>query len=204
MKTFLAIIGTLALLFIGLIVGLFFIGFQKAGPLIEEAHAYADESLPAIASEWNGEELWARAAPELRDILKNGGLEQLMSAGAFQFGALVEHDGADCTITQFNMSTNGKEFAVAQCVGKAKFEKMLAGYTLNIVKRDDEWKILGFFVTADQKIEQPVTVSYQPERFGGASPLALTWDKVSISSSANPPLGAGAGIRSGSKIDNAH
>ena len=203
MRTILAIIGALALIVIVLFVGFIFVGVQKIAPLMEESVAFADESMPAITKEWDGEELWARAAPELRELLGNGGLEQLMSTGSYQIGNLVEHGGAECTLTHFEFNTGNGELALAQCTGKSRFEKAIAGYRLDIVKRKGEWKILGFFITPEEKVEQPVTVSHTMKRSAPTKKLEISLDKFSIGVSSGTSFDAGADIAIGTKIENA-
>lgn len=202
MRTFLAIIGALAIGVVGLFGVLVIIGVQRAGPVLEEAHAYADESVPAITSEWNGDELWSRAAPELKELLRNGGLEQLMSAGSFQLGRLVNYNPAECTLTGYELGTEEGETALAQCAGKAEYEKAIAGYTLNVLKREGEWKILGFYVLAEEATDQPVMVSYRPAPKPAQKSVGLSWRKLSVGVSTVDGREAGAEIRTGSKIEN--
>ncbi len=202
MRTLLAIIGAFALGFVAIIGVFFVIGMQRVGPLLEAAHSYTDEAVPAITTEWNGEELWSRAAPELKELLQNGGLEQLMTAGSFQLGRLVNYNKTTCELTAYEMRTGSGERALAQCVGKAEYEKAIAGYTLNITKQNDEWKILGFFVIAEEATDQPVTVSYRSQGTPDANGLGLTVNKISIGVSSSEKPEAGAEIRTNTKIEN--
>ncbi len=89
MKTFLAVVGGLALVIVIALVSLFVIGFQKAGPLLEEAHVYADETIPAIATNWDSNEFTKRATPELMALFKDGALAGLMAEGERQLGDMT-------------------------------------------------------------------------------------------------------------------
>ena len=202
MRTILAVIGAFAIGFVAIIGILFVIGMQRAGPLLEEAHVFTDEAVPAITTEWNGDELWSRAAPELKQAMGNNGLAQLMSAGSFQLGRLVEYNNAECALTAYEFRTGVGEQALAQCTGKAEYEKAIAGYTLNAIKRDDAWKILGFFVLAEEATDQPVMVSYRDHSQIKEKSIGLSVDGMSVGVSTEVSLEAGAEIITRSKIEN--
>jgi len=118
-KTFLAIVGALALLIVGSIAVLFFIGLQKAGPLLQEAHDYADDAIPAVATKWDGAALSSRAAPELADLLKNGALETIMAEGSRLLGEMTAYENAACQITNYQFNTDSGELVLAACTARA-------------------------------------------------------------------------------------
>lgn len=202
MRTVLAVIGAIAVGFTAFIGILFIIGMQRAGPLLKAAHEYTDEAVPAITAEWNGEELWSRAAPELMELLENGGLEQLMNAGSFQMGRLVNFNKSECALTAYELRTGTGERALAQCTGKAEYEKVIAGYTLNLIKRDNEWKILGFFVIAEKESGLPVMVSYRSRSPVEDKSIGVSLNNMMVGHASDAPLEAGAEVITRSKIQN--
>ena len=202
MKTFLAIIGTLALLVVILIGSLFFIGFQRAKPILDEAHAFADTAIPAVATNWDGEELSSRAAPELADILKNGALEELMATASFQLGAMASYNGASCLITRYEINSENGELVLAECSATAEFEKANASFSMNILKRNSEWKILGFFVTPEITGNHPVQVAYVSDATRSMDSLELSLARMSIGISTGPVERPGVGFRPNNKIEN--
>lgn len=202
MKTFLAILGALTLGVIAFFIALFVVGFQRVGPLLEEAHAYADESIPAIATNWSGAQLSSRAAPELAALLQGGALEQLMAAGSFQFGAMTSFSGASCALTHYELRTGVGEIAVVNCAATGEFEKADAAFTLNIIKRNGEWKILGFFVTPRQTADRPVQVAYQPQAGLEWTRMEISIAKMSLGVSAQSSERIGASVQPHAKIEN--
>ncbi len=202
MKTFLAVLGALALIVIILFVALFFVGYQRATPLIEEAETYADETIQAVATNWNGAELSARASPEMTALLSDGALQQIMDAGKFQFGPMTTYDGATCTLTHYQLHSSTGETVVAQCTANAEFEKASGSFLVNLVKRSDEWKVLGFFVSLVETKEVTVQVDYRPHAKPKWSSIELSIDKVSFGLSANTTAHAGAGVGPYAKIEN--
>jgi len=199
-KTLLAIIGALALIIIILFAAIVVVGVQQTKPLMDEAHAYANESIEAIGKAWEGDEFWARSSPEMQEALDRAQADQLMSSAAFQLGALVKNNGAACQITQFEYGTDGV-FATAQCTGVAEFQKAHADYLLNIVKRKDEWKIYGFFVLPGEDADGAVTVAYEPAPFRPSS-IAFSWKTLSAGVSSGDRLTAGASVNAGAKVEN--
>jgi|GEM_PF-7056093 len=150
MKTFLAIIGVLAIFAVGVFAILVVIGFNTIKPLTAEATAFADEAIPAIAAEWDGDELQQRLSRELRAELTNNEIEGIMSFAAKNLGALTEYAGATCAVVNYQVTTADGELVQASCEARADHELGGAGYSLNLLKRDDEWSFLAFFIVPDQ------------------------------------------------------
>ena len=205
MKTFLAIIGALALVIIIGIVALGVAGTQRIKPLLKEAHAYVDESVPAIATEWKGDELYGRAATELRELLEGGALDQIMQAGAFQLGAMISAEPATCELARYEYTEQG-EFATASCRVDADFEKATAEILVNILKREGQWRIFGFFITPKEAKDGVVTVAY-PVALPAAQSNALnrfevSLQKRSIGLTSGASEETGASIISAAKIEN--
>ena len=203
MKTFLAIIGALALLFFAALGGLFFYGVQKVGPMIDQAHAYADESILAVATTWDGAALMARAAPELEELLGNGALDALMAEGNRLLGEMEDYAGAECTITNYQFTSAAGELALAACQATATHKLGSAQYALNIVMRNKEWKVLGFFVTPENTERGPVQVQFVPEQPQGKQYFGVSVSpQISIGVSDAGSIAPFAGIGEWEKIEN--
>jgi hypothetical protein len=146
MRTFLAVIGALALLFVVAVVGLFIVGWRSMAPLKKEAVRYVDEALPAIVGGWSGEALLAHATPEFQNALTADRVEDLMMSGTLQFGPLTKYAGADCKIVHVEMNTASGQVAIAECAAAASFARLEAAIRVNALKRAGEWKLFAFFV----------------------------------------------------------
>lgn len=201
MRAILAVIGAFAIGIAAIIGALFFIGKQRSGPLLEAAHAYTDEAVPAITAEWNGDALWSRAAPELMMLLENGAVEELMGVGSFQMDRLVNYEKPLCVLTAYEIRSGTGERAFAQCTGKAEYKRITARYTLNVVMRDKEWRILGFFIEAEKESGRPAIVSYRSNLQDRDISIGFALDKLSVSRSPGASLEAGAEIAARSRVE---
>lgn len=202
MKTVLAVIGGLAIIIVIAIVSLVAIGFQQIGPLVDEAQAYADETIPAIATDWDAREFNKRASPELKALLKTGGVNQLMSTAERMLGEMTAYTNATCELTGYEYRTGDGELAQASCKATATHEKGEAAYVLNLLKRKDEWKVLGFFVTQETNERGPVQVRFEQTQPQLMRRLHFSVEDKSIGVSASTTPATGAGINLSSKIDN--
>jgi hypothetical protein len=168
MRTFLAVLGGIFLLLILSIGILVFIGMQKVGPLQKEADAYANESIKAIATSWDGAALMERASPELKEALGGGELEKLIDA-ASQFGPMISAEPAKCQILKYEYSSDAGELAGAECHAAARFARGSGQFKLTEIKRDGNWALLGFWVNGEvDQAAQPVQVNYAPPGDAGA------------------------------------
>lgn len=150
MRTFLAVIGALAIFVVGAFAILVVIGLNAIKPLTAEATAYADAAIPAIATEWDGAALMQRASPELKAELTDEKLQGVMTFGTKHLGAMTDYQGATCLIVDFQMNTGDSERVQASCDARAEHEGGGAGYSLALVKRNDAWSLLSFFVVPDE------------------------------------------------------
>ena len=166
MRTFLAIFGALALAVVAFVVTLFVLGVQRLKATFKEATAYVDEAVPAIATNWDGRELVARAAPELTAKLKEGEVDAVFSMLRSQLGPMTEYRGAACQDVRYEVNTEDGGVAFAACRAEAAFEKSDAAFRVSIIKRKGEWRFLGFFVDFEINEEgasPPVEASLRDE-----------------------------------------
>jgi len=134
-------------------------GIYKNRALAADGRAYVDAAVPAIAAHWSKDELWSRAAPELKQHLQPGDLDRLFNIFS-RLGDLVQYEGATNQNASEFTSTGSGTVATANYVAKAKFQNGEATFQLLVVKRDGQWMIQGFRV--DSPVLAPGTP--HPER----------------------------------------
>ncbi len=144
MKTPLAIIGALALLFCGGVGVLIFFGVRSASNVMGEAQAYGDESMRAVCTDWNAGELERRAAKELIEQNPPGTLKSVVD----RLTPLGKLKVVESRVTgiEAKTSTDTGTFTIAKYSAVCEFEKGDADAELELLKRDGEWRILKFSV----------------------------------------------------------
>jgi hypothetical protein len=113
----------------------------------EEAKQYVDNSLIAITSNWDVNELRSRASQELLRSAKPGDLLPLFTRFA-TLGPLVEYQGAkrEGWRASINIATNEGNSFKASYIAHGKYKNGKAEIHCVIIKLDDVWKIIGFHV----------------------------------------------------------
>ncbi len=144
MGGFLKVVGAITLVLVALIVALVVWGLFALAPLNKEATAYADQAIPAIAANWDRNELLKRAAPELKQSLTPAGLDSVYSLFA-SFGPMVKYNGATCAVTG-SLSTASGKVIVAKCVATAKCQNADVSFQLSLLRENNVWLIGGIFV----------------------------------------------------------
>lgn len=150
MKKFFLTLGVifLAVLVLGAI-GFGYVWFH-GNALDKESKAYADAAIPAVLNGWNEKELVDRASPELKNAASQQQLDQLFrwlaSLGRFQKCEPAQGQAMIAATSQA-----GKVIS-AQYTTKATFEKGEGTVTLRLIKRGDQWQILGFHVNSPQLV----------------------------------------------------
>lgn len=190
MKTFLAIIGVLALVVVVAVAALIFIGFSAIKPMTEEATAYVDEAVPAIAAAWDADELRSRASPELLEAAGNDDIENLMRFISARLGGMTTYDGATCLVVDYSMTSAQGEVIIAQCTADAAFEFGGGKFSVNVIKRDDAWKFLAFFVEVSE-VDTSVQVAYTPDDAANdnAMRIVVAPDRIGLSREMNLDAG---------------
>ena len=114
--------------------------------LDKSSQAYVDQSVVAIAADWNADELWKRAGPRLRHAVKETDLRDLVAGLRAALGPLAEYDGSrgQAIISVVNAQTQTS----AQYVAKGRFEKGEAEVKIALVRSGDSWLIEGFHVSS--------------------------------------------------------
>ena len=155
MRNFLAILGGVFLVVIVLVViGIVFAVRMVTTtllPTIEEAQAYADETLAAYSEEWSSDVILSRSTPQLRTLFTTNPeiLESMHGYLTEDFGALVSLAPAACPNVRISNTTQTGHSAVAGCTANAVFEAGEALFRLSLLKNDDEWGLTGIYVQSD-------------------------------------------------------
>ncbi|MCI5045312.1 MAG: hypothetical protein MRY72_11500 [Aquisalinus sp.] len=144
----LSIVGGLAILLVLGFVALVVIGMRQIGPIVDEGTIYANETIRAITTDWDGEEFLQRSSPEMLAILSVSDINQLMNAGRRELGSMTDfNDDAECMIASYELDESG-ESAFLSCTASAQFERAEGDLSLTVVRHDDVWQLAGFFVNA--------------------------------------------------------
>lgn len=202
MRTFLAIIGALALLLVGVIAVLIFIGARNTGPILKTAHEYTDDTIKAVGAEWDVNELLARASPEMRNAGTRAQFKEVTDLGKRSVGSLTSAQPAECTLTNYTYSTGQGELAQASCTTTAAHERGTVSYRLNLIYRDGNWKILLFVFNAEIAEDAPVQVDFTTPIASAPRAIAVSLKEQSVSFSQQAENTAGIRVNLKRKIDN--
>jgi hypothetical protein len=124
----------------------FFVLARNGEALDKMSKAYVDDSVLAIAANWNVDELWKRAGPRLRASVKREDLRNLFDALGGALGQMAEYDGS---AGQATMSVvNAQSTVGASYIANARFRKGEAAISVALVKVGDAWMIEGFHVNS--------------------------------------------------------
>jgi hypothetical protein len=149
MRRFLAIVGAIALFALAVATIVFGFAFYRGHRVAMEGVAFIDEAVPAIAKDWNPQELFQRGSPEFHKVTTPEGLGVFLQGMSAQLGALVEYEGATAGDTNynFNLFSPGSEGAFTGTVNaKARYRHGAATFRIAVVKRDGRWMIHDFHI----------------------------------------------------------
>jgi hypothetical protein len=161
MKNFLMFLGAVLLVAI-VLGGLALVYITIKGPELDrESHAFVDSAIQTIASDWNEQALLDRAAPEFKQAVGQGVLDR-MFVRFRQLGALQEYRGAtgDASVSPRNFGATALYFA------RGTFAAGDAVIRIALVKREGEWRILGFQIDSEA-LAPPPAAPEQPASAGG-------------------------------------
>ena len=144
MKKFFIILGSIFLAII--VLGAVGIGFiaVRGNALDKESRAYADVAIPAIVNGWSEKELVDRASPEFRKAVTQQQLDQMFhwftSLGRLQKCEPAQGQAGISVTPQTGKVISG------QYAAKANFEKGDATIKLALIKHENQWQVLSFYV----------------------------------------------------------
>jgi hypothetical protein len=153
MKALWIVLGVLAALGLLCCGGLFFVGkkaFNSVMEINKGGTAYAEQSMKAIASNWDPKELESRASPEFKSATSPEQMAQIVALGKNKLGKLIEL--RPFVMQNFDAKTASGEGSKTLITfnGSGKFEKGEADLTFGLVRRDDKWSIMAFKMNSAQ------------------------------------------------------
>ncbi len=151
MNKFFAVLGIIFLCLILVAVIGFSIMSVIGGRLDKESRAYVDQLVPVITQSWDSGELISRASPEFLKVASQEKLESFLKICAGKLGNFKKYNGAKGEAT-IQVTPAGK-VVVANYIAQVDFERAPADVKITLIKRDKEWKILGFHINSDAFFE---------------------------------------------------
>lgn len=148
MKKFFTILGGIFAFLIVAAVIFFSITYYYGTGYDKESKLYVDLNLPQIIDNWKVEALTKRASPELMKVAPREKIEELFKVCSDKLGPMKEYKGSKGQSTIAFKAEKGKLITGAY-VAEAIFEKAPATIKISIIKRNNDWQILEFFVNSD-------------------------------------------------------
>jgi hypothetical protein len=136
-------------------IGLFVL-FRNGAALDTMSKAYVEESVVAIAANWDANELWKRASPRLRTMTKPDEIRGLFEAAKDALGPLLEYRGSQGQAMMWAMNSQTK--VSAQYVANCSFQRGNAQVQIALIKQGDRWMIEGFHINSSALMKRLVGV----------------------------------------------
>jgi hypothetical protein len=128
--------------------GIAFMGvrlFGAAKDVVEEALAYGDESVLAVASQWSESELKSRMAPEVFEQNPEGAIENAARVLSGSLGPIRKETLASSIQgIEAKADSDDGNFVLAKYRATADFEKAKGEIEMELIKRGSQWRILKF------------------------------------------------------------
>ncbi len=156
MSAILKFLGGLLLIFIIVAAVGSGLGWYKARGLQRDGSEYVETNLPLIVANWNAEEVIKRAAPEFLVPSVREGLPQAFQVFS-RMGKLIDlgKPKGMVTFADFQFSIGDHEVPMppklpepvwARYVVDAAFDAGSASVMIDLVRRNEHWQIVGFFI----------------------------------------------------------
>ncbi len=121
----------------------FFLVYNGAKGVSDEAGKFGDASITAICTTWDANALKARAAQELIDQNPEDALDKVVQTLDNSLGPMKSFTSH---ITNINAkSENGQSWVQVDMSAVGQFEKGQGELELTLLKRGDKWSILKFY-----------------------------------------------------------
>ena len=108
------------------------------------SRAYVDSAVPAIAADWDRQQLLERITPELRAEITPATLRVVFDMGS-RLGPMVAYQGARGAANMSYVTGSGGSVSAAY-VAKVKCRDGNATIRIALLERDGRWMISGFYV----------------------------------------------------------
>jgi hypothetical protein len=146
MKKVLMILGAVfGVILISIAIAVGYAAYNGKG-LDEESKRYVDAAVPAIVKNWDMTEMLSRTSPEFNKATKTEDLEKLWIMFR-KLGAMKIYKGSKGESNQMINLPQGTTIT-AKYSADVEFENGPAQILITIIKRGDDWQILGFKVNS--------------------------------------------------------
>ncbi len=127
-----------------------------------DGQAYVDRVLPVALADWDSDRFFEETAPEFQQVTSPENLDSLFEICADRLGTMKRYRGAQGNAKVWFPRRPDGESARGFYTAVVDFEKDVARVQVEIVKRDDAWKIVYFFVNSNALLIQPGTEGQTP------------------------------------------
>jgi len=136
-------------------IGLFILS-RNGNALDTASKAYVEDSVVAIAANWNVDELWKRASPHLRTIARPEDIRGFFDAAKGALGPLVAYQGSEGEALMSVINTHSQ--VSAKYIARGQFQKGNADFQVVLIKQGDSWMIEGFHINSSALMQRMVGV----------------------------------------------
>ena len=132
--------------------GVMFLGgrtlFKAGAELQQESETYADGMLSRVGKEWDPAELKKEASDEFLKATSDEALAGFMNLIRTKLGAYKSH--STFKMSNINMqNNNGVSTTNITLAAPGQFEKGPGNIEIDLVKRDDTWKVVNLNIKSD-------------------------------------------------------
>ena len=140
-KTLMILGGIFAILFVAVVIGISVLAI-KGKALDEESKAYVDKVTPIILGNLNKETLFQHASDELKNSASPEEFDKIFNLFS-KLGKFKEYKGSSGQANISVTTERGKQITgIYQA--QAEFENGPATIKLTVIKKGDNWQIIGF------------------------------------------------------------
>ncbi len=147
LKKIFIVLGTILSIVIAIIVGLFIYLRSIGTDLDKTSRDYVNESVIAISTDWNINELKKRASSEFMSMTNDEELNKFFGYAEKNLGEMKVYTGAQGESSVF--VNNFKKDIKASYIAHGEFEKGKANINISLIWKNNKWQILGYRVNSD-------------------------------------------------------
>lgn len=122
--------------------------FDNAVKTSDAGNKYAAVALSEIGSSWDFGALEKHASKEFQEQVKESDMKALLSIYKEKLGTYKSAEPFTSSGIQAK-TNNGESFVLITTKALAQFEKAKGSVTLEVINRNDQWKVLSIEVESD-------------------------------------------------------
>jgi len=131
--------------------GVFFMGrglFNAVAENNNAADAFSLKVFKEVSAEWDPSVLTSYASPEFKRDVSESQLKNLMKTLSQKLGKGKKAAEFSATNTSSRIE-NGDSYILISTESTAEFEKGTGKVRMQVIKRDDKWSVLSFYVDSE-------------------------------------------------------